>query len=47
MHQHFRFFVPFVDNPDLHVRCFTRLFLTFIGGKFGVSDWSEQSVNNK
>lgn len=35
-------------SPTLYyVRCFTHVFRTFISGKFEVSDWSEQSVNNK
>ena len=30
-----------------HVRCFTHLFCTFIGGKFEVSDWMAKSVSNR
>lgn len=35
-------FVLSVGNHH-HVRCFTRLFYTFIGGKFEVSDWMAKS----
>ena len=34
-------------QPHHHVRCFTHLFCTFIGGKFEVSDWMAKSVSNR
>ena len=42
----FVFFVLSVGTPH-HVRCFTHLFCTFIGGKFEVSDWMAKSVSNR
>lgn len=32
-------FVVLYSPTPYYVQCFTRLFCTFIGGKFGVSDW--------
>ena len=34
-------------QPHHHVRCFTHLFCTFIGGKFEGSDCMEKSVSNR